>query len=287
MSGTEIESKPKWGDQDEDSGDFDKEFGNEPFVTESEPDADGVIHKTIVEYKVNDKGQRVKIVRKIRKYKKSVKINAKVERRRRWRKFGECYSAPVGPEKGITSLGDEVFLDFGIIEKSSNAFDKGQDVSKLGIVCRNCGKQGDHWTLKCPYKDKIPELTNQHRGTESEVSNQIAGNTGKYIPPSMRGGARASTESTDSGRSGKLGRDETATIRVTNLSEDTKDSDLMELFRPFGPISRVYLAKDKTSNLSKGFAFINFIHRDDAAKAIEKLSGFGYDHLILHLEWAK
>ncbi|PFX27269.1 Eukaryotic translation initiation factor 3 subunit G [Stylophora pistillata] len=46
-------------------------------------------------------------------------------------------------------------------------------------------------------------------------------------------------------------RDETATIRVTNLSEDTRESDLMELFRPFGPISRIFLAKDKNTNQSK------------------------------------
>ena len=45
--------------------------------------------------------------------------------------------------------------------------------------------------------------------------------------------------------------DETATIRVTNLSEDTRESDLQDLFKPFGPISRIYLAKDKITNQSK------------------------------------
>ena len=38
---------------------------------------------------------------------------------------------------------------------------------------------------------------------------------------------------------------------MTNLSEDTRESDLMELFRPFGPISRIFLAKDKNTNQSK------------------------------------
>lgn len=47
--------------------------------------------------------------------------------------------------------------------------------------------------------------------------------------------------------------EETATIRVTNLSEDTRESDLQDLFRPFGPISRIYLAKDKITNQSKVF----------------------------------
>ena len=36
----------------------------------------------------------------------------------------------------------------------------------------------------------------------------------------------------------------------------------------------------------RGFGFVTFYHREDAAKAIAKLDGHGYDHLILHLEWA-
>ena len=45
--------------------------------------------------------------------------------------------------------------------------------------------------------------------------------------------------------------DESATIRVTNLSEDTRESDLQDLFRPFGQIQRIYLAKDKYTGQSK------------------------------------
>ena len=37
----------------------------------------------------------------------------------------------------------------------------------------------------------------------------------------------------------------------------------------------------------KGFAFINYYRQEDAAKAITTLNGFGYDHLILNVEWAK
>ena len=38
---------------------------------------------------------------------------------------------------------------------------------------------------------------------------------------------------------------------MTNLSEDVRDSDLQELFRPFGTIARIYLAKDKSTGQSK------------------------------------
>ena len=38
---------------------------------------------------------------------------------------------------------------------------------------------------------------------------------------------------------------------------------------------------------SQGFAFISYQIREDAQKAIENLNGYGYDHLILKVEWAK
>ncbi len=81
--------------------------------------------------------------------------------------------------------------------------------------------------------------------------------------------------------------DDTAAIRVSNLSENTQENDLQELFKPFGHIARIYLAKDKVTGQCKGFAFINYYKKEDAAKAIATLNGYGYDHLILSVEWAK
>ena len=42
---------------------------------------------------------------------------------------------------------------------------------------------------------------------------------------------------------------------------------LRELFRRFGAIQRIYLAKDRETHQSRGFAFINFFARDDAQRA--------------------
>jgi len=289
MQADSIESivnslKPKWGDQEEENND---DYENE-ITTDAEPSQDGSVIRTVVEYKTNDKGQKVKVIKKIKVFKTKVKISQGVEQRKKWKKFGDCAGVPPGPEKGITMIGDEVYLELVKGQKSADK-KKAQDPSSLGmgIVCRTCGKTGDHWTLKCPYKDKFTAagLPNFGGDAPSNVDKE-----GKYIPVHMRPGAGrglstpASLGATDQGRGQ---RDETATIRVTNLSEDTKESDLSELFRKFGPISRIYLAKDKISGLSKGFAFVNFVYREDAGKAIEKLSGYGYDHLILHLEWAK
>jgi translation initiation factor 3 subunit G len=125
-----------------------------------------------------------------------------------------------------------------------------------------------------------------------------AANTGgKYVPPSQRGGgggmggkslaALAAAGPTEGGKSSYNENRDQNTIRVTNISEDTTEADLQELFQPFGRISRVYLAKDKETMISRGFAFVSFVHREDAARAMDKLQGHGYDHLILKLEWAR
>lgn len=37
----------------------------------------------------------------------------------------------------------------------------------------------------------------------------------------------------------------------------------------------------------QGFAFVSYSRREDAAEAIKTLDGYGYDHLILKVEWAK
>ena len=49
---------------------------------------------------------------------------------------------------------------------------------------------------------------------------------------------------------------DTAAIRVSNLSENTQEGDLQELFKPFGHIARIYLAKDKVTGQCKVGTFI-------------------------------
>jgi translation initiation factor 3 subunit G len=112
-----------------------------------------------------------------------------------------------------------------------------------------------------------------------------AGGPGKYVTPAARAGLAGLAEG--SSLKPMQRTDDLNTIRVTNISENTTEADLQDLFKPFGRISRVYLAKDKETLQSRGFAFVSFVNKDDAARAMEKLQGFGYDHLILKLEWAR
>uniref|UniRef100_UPI003AAE4A84 eukaryotic translation initiation factor 3 subunit G n=2 Tax=Centroberyx TaxID=88664 RepID=UPI003AAE4A84 len=285
------DSKPSWADQVEEEGDE----GTLPSPKET---IKGNI-KTITEYKIDEDGKKFKIVRTFKI--ETRKASKAVARRKNWKKFGNSeYDAP-GPNVATTTVSDDVFMTFISSKEDLNAQDQDEDpMNKLKgqkiVSCRIC--KGDHWTTRCPYKDTLgpmqKELAEQlglstgdkdkpAGSAEPEPAQPAQSKTGKYVPPSLRDGGTRRGESMQPNRRA----DDNATIRVTNLSEDTRETDLQELFRPFGSISRIYLAKDKNTGQSKGFAFISFHRREDAARAIAGVSGFGYDHLILNVEWAK
>lgn len=90
------------------------------------------------------------------------------------------------------------------------------------------------------------------------------------------------------------------------VSEFAEEQDLRDMFERFGRVTRVFLAKDRDTGRAKGFAFISFQERSDAAKACEKMDGCksgvfnwlcrcltdwrvpdGFGHLILKVEFAK
>jgi translation initiation factor 3 subunit G len=202
----------------------------------------------------------------------------------------------------------------------SNKEDNKQDEEKLikeavstlrKVQCRLC--KGEHWTTKCPYKDNLQSYMDQSADKPAEnVSTSTTNPTsqgqnkesgapgeptsGKWFSVSARRSGAGTAYPGDrggsarggpyAGRNSDMRKADEATVRVTNLPEETQEQDLRDLFTPFGPVSRVFLAKDKTNNTSKGFAFITFNEKKDAQKAIECVSGFGYDHLILKVEWA-
>lgn len=97
----------------------------------------------------------------------------------------------------------------------------------------------------------------------------------------MRDGARKGGDNPNTQR-----REDMTAIRITNLSESTTDADIEDLVKPFGPIHRIFLAKDKATDICKGFAYVHFKFRKDAADAINTLHGHGYDHLILSVDWS-
>jgi len=281
LDGRKMEMK--WGDAVAEGGDeLEKDFQYQTYETPL--NEDGV--KTRFEYTTNEDGDRVKIIRKIQVKDVVTKVHRDVEKRRHMQKFGECAGKPPGPEAGITMIGDEVFLESSLTKKD-DVVDK--DTVSMGIQCRHCGAVGDHWTLKCPYKDRLQAaqgmpLTEQTMDDSPYASGSGSRGGSKYVPPSLR---NKSEGGSNTERSLRQSRSDDPTVRVTNISEDTKEEDLHDLFSQYGDLKRVYLAKDKHTGLSKGFAFVTYMRVEQAQKAVENLCGVGFNHLILHVEWAK
>lgn len=230
------------------------------------PDKNGI--KTIVSYKVED-GKRYRVTKQVREYTKTTRVAKRVaERRKNFTKFGDCEGLPPGPEDGITSVSfDEVCLETPDM--------KTKDDQEETLTSLLSWAKGRSWRFK---NDKNAAETVSAGGEGGER------NENAYVAPHMRGTGRegsAMREQTNSFR------DEGHTLRVTNISEDTKEADLQDLFRPFGRISRIYLAKDRVTMASRGFAFVTYLLKEDAESAKAKLNGYGYDHLILKLEWAQ
>ncbi|XVE52615.1 hypothetical protein DITRI_Ditri02bG0135900 [Diplodiscus trichospermus] len=277
-------SKLRWGELEEDD---DLDFLLPPKEVIG-PDENGI--KKVIEYKFNEEGNKVKITTttRVRKLGKA-RLNKRALERRNWEKFGDAVSEDVGSRLTMVST-EEILLERPRApgtkpEEIKVTGDSLAQLSKGGavlMVCRTCGKKGDHWTAKCPYKDlAAPVEAFVDKPVPSETSMAASGaGKGAYVPPSMRAGAERT------GGSDMRRRNDENSVRVTNLSEDTREPDLLELFRTFGPVTRVYVAMDQKTGTSRGFGFVNFVNREDAQRAINKLNGYGYDNLILKVEWA-
>lgn len=274
--------------------------------------------KTVTEVLMSG-GKKIQRTTRYRLKTEKISVISSVLSRKEWRnrKFGACRGCPPGPEMNITAVErDEVLLEV-IRQKDHDHDAKAAELAESmktkaagnRVICRNCGMVGDHWTAKCPQPRKTEEELNQMigfqlEGTElapkpasghhapavgSGMSSLAAlaeridsGNyesetkgdsTGKYVAPTRAGAGPRSKEG--------------YTLRISNISEDTQENDLYELCLPFGQVSRVYLVKDRQYQTSRGFAFVSYHAQEDAERAMAHLSGYGYDHLILKVEWAK
>ncbi len=62
-------------------------------------------------------------------------------------------------------------------------------------------------------------------------------------------------------------------LYVGNLSFDVSDADLEQAFSEYGEIASATVIKDRDSDRSKGFGFVEFVQEADAQKAKEAMNG--------------
>ena len=209
-------------------------------------------------------------------------VNPQVAERRTWAKFGLEKGHAPGPSFETTSVGENI-----VFRPSVNWKIHAQEAEKAGgdggikdqlkdkkVKCRICS--GEHFTARCPFKDTMapvdePGTPGGPDGDEkpSSAAGALGGGTASYVPPQLRKGATGGGEKLGS----KYEKDDLATLRVTNVSELAEEQELRDLFERFGRVTRVFLARDRDTQRAKGFAFISYADRTDAARACDKMDG--------------
>lgn len=246
--------------------------------------ADGI--KTVVSYSRNEDGKIQKVTQKFKIEIQREKLTEAMAERRKWPKFGAAKGLPSGPSPATTTLAEEVELKLRSKSEQAKQEEPETAPKAANVSCRLC--RGAHYTHSCPFKDILSEKGGEEGeapGAEGDGAAAAAPaaesawkKTGKYVPPQKAGGGSGGGYGGGGGDGPHKERDDSATVRVTNLSDTVTESDIRDLFRKAGRIFRVFLSQ------SKGFAYVTFNAREEAEKAVAMLEGHRYDHLILHVE---
>ena len=250
-------------------------------------DAQGI--KTMIEYRLNDEGKRMKKTTRVRLVKKPTMISRGIIERRTLQPFGKAVTQ--GNEGGITRIDGET--EISVTQKmkelaAAAAFQeawkqrKQASAEKWGVRDYSKKQEADAFWDKAR-QDYYGDDAGGAAGGEGGDRMRGQGGKGAYVAPAARAGASASLSA--GSRFG--GRDDGNSVRISNLSEDATENDVQELCRNFGSVRRVYIATDKRTGLPRGFAFVDFHNKTDALKAIETLNGYGYDNLILSVSMAE
>jgi RNA recognition motif-containing protein len=76
-------------------------------------------------------------------------------------------------------------------------------------------------------------------------------------------------------------------LYVGNMSYNTTEDDLRELFSQAGTVNSVALIKDRTTGMSKGFAFIEMDSQASAQKAITMFNEYMISERQLAVSFAR
>ena len=76
-------------------------------------------------------------------------------------------------------------------------------------------------------------------------------------------------------------------LYVGNLSFESTENDLQDLFEQHGQVSEVRLMMDRMTGKSRGFAFVTMSTEEEATKAIEGLNGKDVDGRKLQVNVAR
>lgn len=80
-----------------------------------------------------------------------------------------------------------------------------------------------------------------------------------------------SPRNSDRPRGGDGSTVESPRVYVGNLSYDVTEQDLQELFKGIGPVRNVEIVYNRSTHRSKGYGFVEMLHKDEAVRSVEVL----------------
>jgi len=300
MSSTRI---GKWADADESEDEEEVvTTGNKAPVFETKADDQGI--RLIIDYKERD-GKTYKVTKRVRQTKVASWTNQKILERKDMKKFGKpALADPASEAIHIVRSEESIMLELSKT-KAVNVTVKDEAEESFYEeslnIAEGLNKVKKSWTDMNRDKQVGRDDTGADRPAEPDKGSELResaaaavaasaasagpGGPRAYVPPSLRGGGKDG-DGKGKGKGFDPAAHQESSLRVTNLSEFAKEGDLQDLFSSVGRLQRTYLAKDDMG-LSRGFAFVTYYTREDALKAIDKLNGYGYDNLILQVQFAK
>ena len=104
-------------------------------------------------------------------------------------------------------------------------------------------------------------------GPSAEKSGERTRERSDERPPRRERGNRG----TDRPRGGDGSTVESPRVYVGNLSYDVSEQDLQELFKGVGPVRNVEIVYNRSTHRSKGYGFVEMLHKDEAVRSVEVL----------------
>ncbi|GKA37019.1 eukaryotic translation initiation factor 3 subunit G-like protein [Tanacetum coccineum] len=276
------------------------------------PDKDGI--KKTVECYFNDAGQKVKktTTTRVTKLGNTRISKTGIERRKSWVKFGDAVHDNAGDNLAVVSREVIAFERPNAPEKLDS---QGRRIESQNNQIKTMAKdlsdiRGELNVLTTAFKelylagaskdmffqetsDDVQEEQQQQQQHQHNLNNlwQSLWQSSMQTPPGVQ------NEQVSQSSQGQATRQQQSVLRQqrqqgqatrqpTQLDSMGQQADLNELFSPFGSVSRVYVVMDHKTGMGRGFGFVNFVRREAGERAIAKLNGYGYDNLILRVEWA-
>jgi hypothetical protein len=124
-----------------------------------------------------------------------------------------------------------------------------------------------------PEGDARPPKSNTRnaRTNEGTSAGRSAERPERTASDAPKRGNRGAERDRDRPRGGDGSTVESPRVYVGNLSYDVTEQDLQELFKGIGPVRNVEIVYNRSTHRSKGYGFVEMLHKDEAVRSVEVL----------------